>query len=282
MTGTGKIANKQPFAHILLPKSYVASHEKEVKTLADNAKLLTTHFDLRTTVQHWLSGRDTSAAQRRKPAELASSVGRTNQVVAPITGSKNLDFASAYGNDLFTTHMASNRSCEQAGVSAEFCGCNLTPCQSNIRPLVKAQFAAIAQFMNAKVFTNSPHANAVCIPLVADDFMFVPGGIDCLTVVHGDLRTFEVNLVVTRNNALIGVTFGQDATKKNSPWYIIGVNTASNYGRVWAQCAAMFKEKQIEQYNTIEPTNWQYCYCRSRREIGYGPWLKVFQWLNMS
>eukprot|EP01034_Spumella_vulgaris_P026305 gene26305-32869_t len=271
MTGTGKIANKQPFAHMILPRLYVESHKKEMNTLVHNSKLLTTHFDLRATVQSWLTGRDTSAKTRRENRP-------TPKAVAP-----SLDFASSYGNSVVSTVMNTNRTCEQAGVSTAFCGCDLTPCQNNIRPLVKTQFAAVASFMNHKVFDTSPHADSVCIPLAASDFMFVPGGFDCLTVEHENMRTFEVNLVVLRNNALVGVTFGQDLHKtggkkhtKESPWYVISVNTASNYGRVWPQCAAQFVEKNIAHFNTIEPTNWQYCYCRTKREINYGPWLKLF------
>ncbi len=81
---------------------------------------------------------------------------------------------------------------QDAGVPPLFCGCNLLPCENNMKSVIKARYAEIAAYMNNKVFPASPSAHSVCIPLTANDFMMVPGneGSDCM------LSQEEVGVVI--------------------------------------------------------------------------------------
>ncbi len=90
----------------------------------------------------------------------------------------------------------------------------------------------------------------------------------------------QTNVIVTRNNALLSVTFRQEAhTSKhqNEPRMdVIEVNTVSPYGPIWDQCEAQFNSQQID-YTTIHPTSYQYCYCHHKEEKDY-KWLSWLSW----
>lgn len=239
----GKIANKQPFAYLILPKDYLQAHESEAEMLRRNAKALTTPYDLRATVQYWMTGRDWSASlMAQQPANNYSS-----QLL-------NAVFASRFGQNLMTSPIDKARSCQAAGIPRAYCGCNLFPCPNSIKWLIKRNAKQIVQYMNNVIRESNPAAVAVCKPLKESEVMFTPALDDCLA--NDDIVV--VHAWVQRQMRLVSVTFTFE--EKGKKLRMSNINTVTPYRAVWAQCRAKMIARNISATSIPEEYQ-QFCHC---------------------
>ncbi len=242
---TGKVANKQPHGFLILPKSYLANHPEQAQNLYRNAKALTTPYDIRATVQYWLTGKDWGAVATKKMA-----LGKTANDPSFILHQKI--YASRHGYNMMTSRIESNRTCEMAGVPSEFCGCYLFPCDSKTKTMLKSAPRAIANYINHKIADSNPEAVSVCKPLMESEIIFAPGMEDCLAGKH----TVVVNAFIQRRMRLISVTF---TVEHGSRLVVQNVNTITPYGKIWSQCAAKLSANNIPDH--IPEENHQFCHC---------------------
>lgn len=242
---SGKIANKQPFNYLIMPKNYLVAHPQETVHLLHNSKALTTPYDVRATLQYWLSGRDWSATRLQEhlhrqqllqhsnlfsngsqsvgPHSLSSASHAQHQPQTLQTALMHQVFASRHGDNLLTQQLPYNRTCVQAGVPADFCGCNLQPCRPRVKRQVKATKQAIVDYINGRILAALPPAPShsaskedqrtyhkhkaallqVCRPLQLSEVIFVPGLDDCL----GSASTVVVNAYLQRKLRLLSITY---------------------------------------------------------------------------
>lgn len=279
---TGKIANKQPFGFILLPHTYLQSNPKEFFNLKHNSQVLTTPYDLRATVQYWLTGRDFSSSLINKHDP------KSQDYLKKV-------YASNYGENLLTQRLTINRSCEIAGIDPLFCACHLFPCEKNNRQLLKGQARKVADFINHRLLDedNSPQIYQICYPLSGKEIVFLDDQENCLT---DERNKMIINAYVTRLMRLISITFklGDDgggkvesndehevkhptstststsSSKRKSPQNnnnkkekkILGIESLqmiSTYAPDWQKCALLFDKHNI---STRLSSNRQDCHCR--------------------
>lgn len=287
---SGKIANKQPFGYMILPRptpssSHVEQQRLQLQLLQRNALALTTSFDIRATVLYWLTGREWSAdvlerqssqSQRRRLAKSRKSrrpAFRSDEpsetTVAPYsvaTARKYREqvFASQYGLNLMTSAVPFNRSCADAGIPADFCGCNLQPCEGSIKRLVHDSAKSVVNYINRRIKDAASQTLSVCKPLHVSELIFVPGLDDCLA----SSTSIVVNAYVQRNLKLISITYVYDKGYSSSnSWHpgrqpklrVANVNTISNYGKIWSECRNQFAQKNIT--HSIPDDSYQFCYC---------------------
>lgn len=292
---SGKIANKQPFGYVILPpapsSSQVEHHRQQMQLLQRNALALTTSFDLRATILYWLTGREWSAdaldtqsasshhhqqqhrrlAKSRKAHRPAfRSEESSEATVAPYsvaTAQKYREqvFASQYGLNLMTSVVPFNRSCDDAGIPADFCGCNLQPCEGSVKRLVHDSAKSVVNYINRRIKDTAPQTLSVCKPLHVSELIFVPGLDDCLA----SSSSIVVNAYVQRNMKLISITYVYDKgySSSSSSWHpgrqpklrVANVNTISNYGKIWSECRNQFAQKNIT--HSIPDDSYQFCYC---------------------
>jgi hypothetical protein len=235
-TPPGLFANKLPFGNILLPKKYLNSHPDEFRRLTENTKHLVTPFDLRATVQYWLTGRDWSAIQGRHVSSTASN----------------------FGKSLMTTEIESNRNCEMAGIPSFFCGCNMVPCSNKVSNLVKAEKAQIIEFINNKISLSSPQTLPVCRPLDFNDFIHIS---DSKTSCYERPGYIQTDIYLSRNRYKLSVIFRRYA----NALVVENVNTVSLYGSHWDVCAEKLQKANI--FNNITMDRFQFCYCEEEESF---------------
>lgn len=241
-TLTGKIANKQPFGFFLLPRNYLNSHMTEYLHLQHNAKSLLSPYDLRTTIQYWLTGRDWSATLLKNKKEA--------QVFLPEV------YASNYGENMMTRVIPYNRTCNEAGVPSSYCGCNLFPCTFSPDTLLQGEIKHVVSYINNRILNDDPNSLDVCKPLTELDIVLMDDMDTCLFD-HGKII---VNAYVTRHKLmLISITF---IKKPDGRFHVDNVNTISGYRPVWDICTRMFNERN--QPIKIREPNFQFCYCSSK------------------
>jgi hypothetical protein len=251
---TGKIANKQPFNYLLLPKQYLYANPTETEKLLHNSKALTTPFDLRATVQYWLTGRDWSAdvVQHKQQPTLSGQDKELHDAL------RQQVFASKYGTGLMNQQLPYNRTCDMAGVPIDFCGCNLQPCDGAMKYKIRNSAKDVIGFINNRISKSYPQTISVCRPLEESQLIFVPGFDDCLS----SGSTVVTNAYIKRDLRLISITYVPD---KDGELQVHNVNTISNYGQHWAKCSAEMAERKID--NNIQDEDYQFCLCEESHSI---------------
>lgn len=268
---TGKIANKQPFGYFLIPRAIDDNQRVHQQLLTRNAHALTTSYDIRATLLSWMTGREWSAdvvqahserpvhQQRRRLSERKSYPDEAAHIRSSV-------FATQHGLNLATSSVPFNRTCTQAGIPSDFCGCNLQPCNGNIKQLVHNSAKSVVSYINRRIADASPQSLSICKPLHDSEIIFLPGLDDCLS----SSSTTVVNAYVQRNLRLLSITyvFDNDKVDSGSSWHhpntnlklkVSNVNTISNYGNTWHQCVKKFDEKNMT--HTIPDDSFQFCYC---------------------
>jgi hypothetical protein len=260
---TGKIANKQPFGYMILPKVHLKKFPHEAKHLYQNSNMLLSAFDLRTTVINWLTGR--SWGNNNKLSEIhqvaSNSLSTMSSLVMP--------YASKYGKSLLIDDFNYTRGCDEAGIPSSFCGCDVVPCdKASVRTIYEKHAQHVADFVNNKISKSSPRATSVCTPLSGSDLHVQIGEPDCM--ISKKTGLVNVNFIVSKSNALLSITL-----KMISPdeYEVEDVITSSAYEQRWDQCTQQFAVENIK--HNIDPNNWQYCYCKEEQGFWYQMGLKV-------
>ena len=238
----GKIANKNPFGYIILPKKYLNENPEEAKKIAHNSKQMVSPLDLRATVQHWLTGRDWSASA---------------------SGERKLPhYSSNYGQSLMVSTLHSNRTCESAGIPLPFCVCNLIPCKMRLKSILNANIPKVVDFINNQILEDSPQALPVCKPLEVSEVIAVPIGEGC----YESSNIIIADVYIKRTMFLVSITFEKI---NNNDLKVLNANTITKYNKVWEVCEKKFHETKI--LNNIPDDKFQFCYCTKTE--GWYPYL---------
>lgn len=264
---TGKIANKQPFGYLILPKNYLDTHRSEGHNLYHNAKALTTPFDIRATVQYWITGREWSAdkvlasvdCQHGHGGKHCNNDHHKNPDVALRKTLLDKVYASNHGINLMTSKVPYNRTCSMAGIPRDFCGCGLAPCDGTIKQLIPKIIPKVVDYINDKIKMAITPANrktvlSICKPLQPHEIILIPGLDDCL----GNDDVIVINAYVQRQMKLVSITFLREAGKIHK-LQVFNVNTVTPYGKVWRQCDARFEQLNVT-HNILEEHH-QFCHC---------------------
>ncbi len=99
--------------------------ENIVKKNVESA--LITSYDIRATIQYLMTGREWGISSTSTPSLTKEGIlsDSDRQRI------RNSIYASKYGYNLLTTNIPLSRTCSDAGIPREYCGCNLFPCGTN-------------------------------------------------------------------------------------------------------------------------------------------------------
>jgi hypothetical protein len=236
-TQTGKVANKQPFGYVLLPKKYMEEHKEEAHKIKHNAKGLVSPYDLRATVQYWLTGRDWGARALKETNSQSPVVQKV--------------FGSQHGFNLHTTDIPSERTCVDAGIPKEFCACDLLPCKGSVRSTLGDRAKEVVNFINKRISASAPEATSICRPLEDDEVLLFYKEDECLR----SEESIVINGFVTRKMLMISSTFVKTHSGK---WILENVMTVSSYGKLWEACKSQLSPEVAAK---IPQRDQQFCHC---------------------
>jgi len=241
VTGVGRLMNKQPMGYVILPQAFLKENPDQAVNIQSNSRTLVTGLDLRVTVLNWLTQREWSADE-----------------LLPTNQSK-LSYASKYGKSIMTTRFKSDRSCQDAGIPASFCGCNTVACSGDVLGWLGSSWLEIATsvvaFIDQKAsFTEEQ--KLICQPLKATKLRLVSGVNNCVMNSHSYK---ELNFFVTQGYTSLLTLSVSLQLFPDQKFKVTSVDTAGEYAPFWSKCEQLFNERGIAHQITNQ--NEQYCYC---------------------
>lgn len=130
-TMQGKLEERLPFMALTLPKWFSKKHKNMFKNLQQNSKVLTTHYDIYSTLRHVLKKLDAKEPPKHK-----------------------------YGRSLFTDIASLDRTCNKAGIDSHWCPCLSYKKLKTTDPLVKKVTLKIVKYMNGLLaFDTKPRTS---------------------------------------------------------------------------------------------------------------------------